>query len=261
MNKITINESELYYTEYGSGDIPVIFIHGLFLSSNMWKDFYLESLPAQYKAYALDMRGHGKSNNVDGCTIQNMAQDVYEFSRKLNLDKFICIGVSMGGGVGLQLALNHQEVLSGLILVSPIVGFGASGAFIFRVFGDFIAQKRWLIRFMIKGLFVHTPPKDLLETALDDTMLVRASSLKEFICDKKPISGLDRLNLLNIPTLIIIGDKDKAIPVEQQIRLSETIPGATKVIYQGEGHMVTEERKQDVVKYILGFLYSLSAKQ
>lgn len=254
MPTITIDNSEFHYLEHGTGSIPIIFVHGLLLSSNMWRGYYFEALPDKYHAYALDMRGHGRSSHVDGCTIRTMADDVYRFARQLNLDTFVYAGVSMGGGVGIQLALDHPDMLRALVLLSPVTGFGPSGALMFRLLGHFIAQKRWLMRIMLKRMCIRTPPKDKLESVLDDTVLVRPSVLREFVDDKQPISGVDRLGSLKVPTCVIFGDKDTAVPANQQNRLADTIPNARKILYPGEGHLVVAERQKDVWEDVLAFL-------
>jgi pimeloyl-ACP methyl ester carboxylesterase len=53
---------------------------------------------------------------------------------------------------------------------------------------------------------------------------------------------------------VIIGDQDKAVPPDQQVKLADTIPNAKKIIYKGEGHMVTAEKQELVLKDILRFL-------
>jgi pimeloyl-ACP methyl ester carboxylesterase len=254
MPTIAIDNSELCYIEHGTGHIPIIFVHGLLLSSNMWRGYYFNSLPEKYHAYAPDMRGHGKAAHLDGCTIRTMAEDVFRFAQRLNIDKFVYVGVSMGGGVGIQLALNHPEMLHALVLLSPVTGFGPSGAFMFRLLGHFVARKRWLMRIMLKRMCIRTPPGNTLESVLDDTMLVRPSVLKEFVDDKEPISGIDRLKTLQVPTCVVFGDKDTAVPVEQQNRLADTIPNARKIVYPGEGHLVVAERQEDVRRDVLAFL-------
>lgn len=257
MSTIPLNGSEIYYREQGKGDIPIVFGHGLMLSSNMWKSFYLPSLPDRYRGYALDFRGHGRSAKVEGCTIRRMADDVYEFALKCGLGKFVYVGVSMGGGVGVQLALDHPESLSALVLYSPMTGLGRSGVLMFRLLGSFFAGKRWLVRPMMRGLCIRKPPEDSLERAVDEAMLVSARSLREFVADKLPIRGLEHLDLLTVPTLVVIGGKDTAVPVSQQKELGLRIPGAKIVMYPEEGHMVTYEKQDEVFSETMTFLESV----
>jgi 3-oxoadipate enol-lactonase len=257
MPTINIDGSDLHYIEHGSGEIPVIFGHGLMLSSKMWQSFYFPSLPSKCHGYALDMRGHGRSAEVTGCTVRNMADDVYTFAQKLSLEKFVYVGVSMGGGIGLQLALNHPGCISALILLSPLTGLGTSGLFLFRILGSFFAQKRWLIKPMLRSMCARKPPKDSLDGAVDEAMLVTADRLKEFIMDKKPIDRLEKLDSLNIPTLCVIGEKDTAVPAGQQKELAKRIPGAKTIAYPGYGHMVTYEKQEDIFNEMMRFIDSV----
>ena len=119
MPKIVVNGVELNYEEHGSGEERVVFIHGARGAATTWRDV-LALLPANYHAYALDLRGHGQSAHVtEGCTMSQWANDVYRFSLELGLGKFVYVGVSMGGGVGIQLVIDHPEVLKAAVLVSP----------------------------------------------------------------------------------------------------------------------------------------------
>jgi 3-oxoadipate enol-lactonase len=118
MSKIKINNVDLYFEEHGSGSEPVVFVHGFLVSSKMWHDHYVSRLPAKYHAYAMDMRGHGQSNQIKhGCNLLQLADDLYQFFQQLHLAPFLYVGVSMGGGVGVQLALDHPRSAEGIGLI------------------------------------------------------------------------------------------------------------------------------------------------
>jgi pimeloyl-ACP methyl ester carboxylesterase len=109
---------------------------------------------------------------------------------------------------------------------------------------------------MIRGLCIRKPPKKVLDSVVDDAMLVSARSLREFVADKHPVNGLERLETLKVPTLVVIGGKDTAVPVGQQKELARRIPGAKMVMYPEEGHMVTYEKQDEVFRETMTFLES-----
>ena len=120
MPKIELNHIELHYEEYGNGEEVIILLHGFLSSSNMWKSNYVPELVKRYKVYTLDLRGHGHSNQVkSGCNVQQMADDVHQFTRLKNIDTCILVGMSMGGAVAIQLAINFPKRLKALILMNP----------------------------------------------------------------------------------------------------------------------------------------------
>jgi pimeloyl-ACP methyl ester carboxylesterase len=106
--------------ERGRG-MPVLFIHSIAGNSTHWAP-QLEHLRQNRRALALDLRGHGRSEppgNGD-YSIAGMAGDIAAVVDTLDLDRFVLVGHSMGGGVALTYAGAHPERVAGLLLVDPI---------------------------------------------------------------------------------------------------------------------------------------------
>ena len=152
MPKLQINTVELHYEEHGTGAKPIIFVHGFLLSSTMWQDFYMAHLPEPYRAYAIDVRGHGQSHHIkQGCNLVQLADDVYQFAQRLQLGKFVYAGVSMGGAIGVQLALDRPEALHALILMNPGLGSIATGIYrLLLLVMPLMAQKRRFLKRIIQ---------------------------------------------------------------------------------------------------------------
>jgi pimeloyl-ACP methyl ester carboxylesterase len=105
----------------GRGGLPVVLVHSLAGNSTQWLG-QLEHLRRTRRAVAFDLRGHGRSEppgNGD-YSIAGMADDVGAVADTLELDRFVLIGHSMGGGVALTYAGEHSERVAGLVLVDPI---------------------------------------------------------------------------------------------------------------------------------------------
>ena len=102
MPKIKVNDVELNYEEHGSGAETVVFGHGFGSSARKWQNLF-ELLPANYHCYALDLQGFGKSAEItENINPAQMADDIYQFSKEMGLGKFVYVGYSMGGRVGLD---------------------------------------------------------------------------------------------------------------------------------------------------------------
>jgi 3-oxoadipate enol-lactonase len=252
---IEVNGARLFYLEQGSGDITVIFGHGTLISSNIWRDFYFPSLPAEWHALAPDFRGHGGSNGVKtGCNFVQMAEDIAEIIRQKELGKVVYIGLSMGGGVGLQLALSHPELLRGLVLLSPVTGLGPLGNPAFTKLGAYMAGKRWLLRMGMQAVSTKKTTSAALDKVVDEAMQVGKETLCEYLSHANKIVGIENLSELNLQVLLMIGLKDKVISLKQQLKLGELIPHCRVVTDADSGHALCAEKPEWVLSLIKDFI-------
>lgn len=125
-----LRSNVLTRTDRPEGGLPLIFIHGNVSSSMFWQPLML-SLPPEIDAIAVDLRGFGDSETapVDaGRGVADFSDDVAEVVSELGLAPAHLVGWSMGGGVAMQYALDHP-VLS-LTLINPVspYGFGGTGS-------------------------------------------------------------------------------------------------------------------------------------
>jgi len=102
----------------GEGGIPVVFLHSFAGSSAHWKA-QLAHLRPNRRAVALDFRGHGKSEAPDSLDyrVESLAGDVAAVVDGLGIKRFVLVGHSMGGAVGIAYAGAHPERVAGLLLV------------------------------------------------------------------------------------------------------------------------------------------------
>jgi len=253
---VRINDVELHYEKFGNGGAPIVFVHGFLASSKMWQDFYIPNLPASYHAYAIDMRGHGQSHHIKhGCNVFQLADDVFQFSQQLQFEKFIYVGMSMGGATGIQLALDHPEVLKALILMNP--GFGSTfsrGSRLMAPLFALIAQKQWFMKMLLKSMLTRPPSENLIQAFLNDGMLVSKETWAEYLHHTNRIQQLERFSHFEVPTLVMIGAKDHVLPLDMQHRLAAVIPNAKKIIFEDEGHGMVEENPKAVFRAMMFFL-------
>ena len=113
---IEVNDFNLSYDDVGEGRIPIIFLHGFPFDKSMWKE-QCEFLKTNYRLIACDIRGFGKS--IDEQTSLNMslfADDLIQFMDKLEINKAIICGLSMGGFITLNALERFPERFEALIL-------------------------------------------------------------------------------------------------------------------------------------------------
>ncbi len=119
------------YLKAGTGNIPLLLIHGNCSSSLFFQDFMLAlSNTAHYTVFAPDMRGYGDSETlpVDATRgIRDFADDISSFVQALGLDTFHLLGWSLGGNIAMQYAIDYPHTVRTLILQAPGSPFGFGG--------------------------------------------------------------------------------------------------------------------------------------
>jgi pimeloyl-ACP methyl ester carboxylesterase len=117
-----LGDVQMHYTAAGDGPQHVIFVHGLRNSGEVWWPTRHRLDPRRVTAWFLDLPGCGNSaspSHWERCTINSYAQDVYRFSQALGIDKVVLIGHSVGAAIATQVALDHPDLVRGLVLVAP----------------------------------------------------------------------------------------------------------------------------------------------
>jgi len=114
---IVINNLTVSYSDQGPDDAPVIiFIHGFPLNKSMW-DIQVETLKKNYRVITYDIRGHGNSDpGMDEFFIELFVNDLLRLMEKLEIEKSILCGLSLGGYIALNAVLKYPDRFDILIL-------------------------------------------------------------------------------------------------------------------------------------------------
>ena len=109
----------LFYTDEGTGDPPVLFIHGYTCDSHDWQ-WQLPSFGALHRVIAADLRGHGRSSAPEeGYDARTLADDLARLLEQLDCGPVVAIGHSLGGVVATMLAVDHPALVRALVCVDP----------------------------------------------------------------------------------------------------------------------------------------------
>ena len=118
---------QLEYFEQGHGLDVVVLVHGYASSAAIWR-YTLEHLSEdRFRVIVLNNRGAGNSDrsHLDGTpfeegdySVETFAEDLFKAAEALNLDGFTLVGHSMGGATVTQFALDHQDLIKGLVLLN-----------------------------------------------------------------------------------------------------------------------------------------------
>lgn len=257
-----------FYEDAGAGE-PVALIHGHSLDGRMWAYQVPALVEAGFRAVRHDVRGHGRTEiPPDGYTWENYARDLAELLDHLNIERAHVVGLSMGGGISMQFALDYPERVLSLTLVdSALPGFGYSDAIsnTIQALRDAVAaegvwpafQRLWLSHPLFDG--VRTKPEAY---ALAEEM-VHGFQAPEYVRrgeeSTEPETApapqvVDRLGEIAVRTLVVVGENDVDDFRFIAEILAATIPGARQVILPGCGHMVPMEDPHAFNGLLLDFL-------
>src|SRR3954453_7383258 len=123
--RVAVNGVELHYEIHGQGS-PLVMLHGGVNPSDMF-GAPLAAMAQSHQVIAIHLRGHGFSTDTEeSWTYEQMADDVAALLGTLGIDQIDVMGWSLGGGVALQTAIRHPELVGKLIVISMAIRHGGN---------------------------------------------------------------------------------------------------------------------------------------
>lgn len=281
-----VNGINLYYEVFGEGE-PLLLIEGLGYSRWMWFK-QVREFSTRHKVIVFDNRGVGRSDKPkEEYTIELMASDTALLLGALGIDAAHVLGVSMGGFIAQQLAIDHPVRVLSLVLVSTAYAGGAYpnenpwGVFL-RAIEVFPGVLELAAKMSGKGsgnvqflLPLSTPEdntrralsygftKDYFATHLDEIDRIVAWRLAEpqpsYAWKNQFVAGLrfdasQRVGEISVPTLVVHGSEDGVVPPSNARALADKIPLARYVELKGTGHLLFIEKAQEFNALVLDFI-------
>jgi pimeloyl-ACP methyl ester carboxylesterase len=250
----------MHYRDEGDPSGPVLLlIHGYSASAADW-DAWSKRLGADYRIIAPDLPGHGLTRTPPGykASTDGFVAAVNALATALDLQKFVIVGNSMGGGVAWNYALAHPDHVLGLVLVdsagwpaSPSARDDGKGAVIFKLLANPFARQ------IIKNLDSRGWVKQGLDAAFLDKSLVTPALIDRYAdfsrgpghrdilleINQAPhnVATDQRLGAIRAPTLVMFGEQDHLIPAVDGEKFKSAIPGSTLILYPNVGHVPMEQ--------------------
>lgn len=223
-----INGYQAHYLKAGSGP-PVLLLHGGASDSRDWL-ITMAALSHRYTLYAPDLIGFGRNErNSEGYYLSDFCDYILEFMDALGLESSALAGHSFGGRICLDIALQHPEKVSRLVLAD------SSGLGKVSRFGTALLTGFWLARKLFR---IPQPYPKFLAREGDDPDWACTDSLPE----------------LRTPTLIIWKRHDPYLPLAMARRAVERLPDARLAVIPGWGHAPHRKNGDVFVRYVLDFL-------
>lgn len=245
------------YAEQGdpAGE-PLILLHGY---TDSWYSFsrLLPLLaPGGYHVFAVDQRGHGCSERpAGGYTVDDFAADVDAFMEAVGIDRATVVGHSMGSLVARRVAARYPHRVSRLILIGAILGANeatreletAVQALEDPVPADFVRE--------FQSSTIHVPvPAPFFEGVVAESLRVPARVWHDVLDGLFAADDRADLGRIDVPTLLLWGDRDAYFPRADQDHLVEAMPNARLVVYPETGHCPHWERPEQVARDLSAFV-------
>ena len=248
MPEVQVGRVRLYYERQGSGE-PLLWITGYGSSSTIF-DPVIPRYVRDFDCISFDNRGAGRSASIRGpVSIPDLAADATGLLDQLGVDSAHVLGVSMGGMIAQELAIRFPHRVRGLVL-----GCTTSGGH-----GTTLPGSREQ-RLILSRLREPPSAETLGELLFSESFRREAderldASLRHFRAHRPSRSAIfghllamlmhdtsRRLHLIQAPTIVVHGDQDALVPVENGRRLAAGVPGAELHVVEGAGHAFGMER-------------------
>ena len=272
--KSVLSNPSISYIDAGKGDKTILLVHGLASNAGFWR-YAIAELSKNYRVIAVDLPGYGKSGK--GAYPYSMtfyANQIKRFADELKLDKFILVGHSMGGQIGITFSLKYPERLEKLVLASP------AGVEEFEQ-----GEGDWLRSVMTKN-GVKKTTEDVIRRNLANNFyswndkwewmveervrMIKAKDFDEFCYTVvRSVNAMldeptfDKIKNISVPALIVYGKNDGLIPnpyLNPGFTSDVFNWGAAQIpnckIHEIEecGHMLQIEHPQEFSNAVLDFI-------
>ncbi|HEX7063489.1 MAG TPA: alpha/beta hydrolase [Bacillales bacterium] len=269
MTLMTIDNVEIHYEAYPCESHvsaeKLVLIHG-YLSSTFSFRQLIPLLTQTYSVTALDLPGFGKSENPKAFTysIGNYGKLILSFMEKMQIDKAVLVGHSMGGQVALQAAKQAPGRVNGLILL-------ASSGYL-KPFNRWLVSASYLPFFtwIVRREFEKRSAEEVLREVVYDSSAIDTAMIEGYVQPMgaegfyRSLLGLlrkhggdlttEELKTIHTPALLLWGREDRIVPLNIGERLVLDLPAASLNVYEHTGHLLPEEKPQEIFRDIQAFL-------
>ena len=229
---VQANGLDIYYEEHGQGK-PLLLIHGGILTGDSWQP-YLAGMAEHYRVITPDTRGHGRTANPTGSmSFELLVEDMAALVQALDLNKPLIYGYSDGGQVALEIGMRYPDLPQALVV---------GGAHLELTEGS----REW-VRSILGD--EESPDVDIEKFERENsdfaTMLQRLHGPENWKMLLKQIKPMWNAHLnytpddfarIVAPTLVLLGDRDDFVPVEDAAAMYRLLPNAELAVVPGADH-------------------------
>jgi 3-oxoadipate enol-lactonase len=264
---VHVGGSKIWYEECGSSapEPAVVLLHDGLVHSVTWDDVWAP-LCSRHHVLRYDRRGYGRSEPAKAPFVPE--DDLSTIMHRVHMDRAVIVGNSSGGGLALDFALAHPEMVEALFLIGPVVhGMPSSDYFNQRgsqnsaplTHGDVKATvEKWSKdRFLIAGDDQRARKRLYDALAENPQNLTVAGELE---IRPSPPAAL-RLSQIRVPTLILVGEADIGDVFAYSGAIEAAVPLASFEIWKNTGHLIQIQSPAELVSRFNRFVALASRKE
>ncbi|HNT23321.1 MAG TPA: alpha/beta fold hydrolase [Anaerolineales bacterium] len=257
------SRQKIYYIDENQTAKPVVLlIHGLGAISSSWALQVPDLVKAGFRVVAPDVHGFGQSPYTGGLhSVRQMTNDITRLLEQLQIVSACVVGISMGGALALQIALDRPHQIDRLVLVNTFASlrpknFAVRAYFVYRFLVVCILGLSSQAQVVARRVFPHPEQEELRQVFYSQIMQADARGYRAAMLALAFFDVKKRLPEIKAPTLVITGQEDTTVPPDTQMVLAKGIQNAQHMIIPGAGHAVIVEKHQLFNQVLLKFLLS-----
>jgi pimeloyl-ACP methyl ester carboxylesterase len=266
---VNIDGMDVHYRDEGNPNdtVPIVLIHGTSSSLHTYEG-WVSALKGQNRVVRMDIPAFGLTGPFlsHNYSIANYVDFINKFLKNRGIKHCILGGNSLGGSIAWQFTLTHPDMVEKLILIdaggypskstSTPIGFKLARIPFLNKIMTFITP-RSMVKKSLENVYVD-------KTQISETLIARYFDLtlregnRQALVDRmtmtNDLSKTPLIKTLQQPTLVLWGEQDGLIPVENAQHFHDDLPNDTMVILKNMGHVPMEENPTESVKPVLEFL-------
>lgn len=240
----------LNVVQWGAPDRPAFVAHGGWVGNwELWQEPF-QLMQSRWRCISYDHRGSGASiATAAQITPQSLVEDLIRVLDRLDIDRCVLAGESLGALTVMTAAVEHPDRVAGLVIVDGAPAAGGAELLVDGSRSDFAATVRWFVDACVPepdSEHVRRWGRQILLRADNEA----AARILEVHAEQSIAPPAERISA---PTLIVHGEQDAIIPLAAAEGLRSRIPDATLVTLPGAGHVPTLTRAAEVVAAIDGW--------
>ena len=259
---VLLDGMEIGYDDGGTG-VPILFIHGFPHDRTLWTP-QLQGMTAQARVLAVDLRGFGETTVDPPYSMDQYADDLVGFLDMLHVERAVVAGLSMGGYIAFAMWRRHAQRIRALVLANTRAGAD----------GDEAKERRRSQMALARTQGSNAIADAVLTGMLGKTTRARRPEIVSTVhgmISSAPVDGVigalqamidrpdstDTLRTIDVPTLVVTGDEDTIIPIEDVRSMQAAIRGSSLEVITGAGHLTNLERPAAFNHVVSEFLATL----
>ena len=259
MPLVQINDTELYYELSGSGPQTLVLLNGVSMSTAAWA-LQVAAFQSHFQVLRYDLRGQLQSGKPEAemYSMPQHAADLAGLLDKLAIPAACLVGLSYGGAVAQQFALDYPHRVQRLLLAGTLAWSDPVNEAIAIGWEAAACSPDPALRFDI-SLPLTFGAAYLAQQADKIPLMREFSARQQWLPMSRLVAGIrahdlrSRLAQINAPTLVLVGEDDRFTPLYHARLLASRIPGASLRVVANCGHAIPLERPDEFNRLVLDF--------